>query len=167
VEIGTFREDLFYRLNVVDIYIPPLRKRREDIPPLINYFLDHFCKKYGVTRQLTESAVQILKDFEWKGNVRELRHLIERLVVMVDSLVIDVTQLPKNIFGIVDSSEAAIMSVNATFDEKMELFESYLIHDAYQKYGSSRKIAEHLSISQTKANNLIRKYITGDTKRKL
>lgn len=159
VDIGTFREDLFYRINVIDIYIPPLRKRRQDIPHLINNFLAFFCNKYGVTRQLTQSAIDVLTNYEWKGNVRELRHLIERLVVTVDSIIIDVTQLPNNIFGIIDYISSPISDTDSTFEEKLERYESYLVQDAYQKCGSSRKLAEYLSISQTKANNLIRKYI--------
>lgn len=160
VEMGQFREDLYYRLNVVEIYIPPLRKRRRDIEPLILYYLNHFCTKYGVTRQLSESALKVLTEYEWKGNVRELRHLIERLVVTIDSLLIDVTHLPKNMFGIVDTGDMpAPGGDEGTFEEKLATYESYLVCDAYQKCGSSRKLAEYLGISQTKANNLIRKYV--------
>lgn len=159
VDIGTFREDLFYRINVIDIYIPPLRKRRNDIPHLINNFLNHFCKKYGVTRQLTQGAITLLTNYDWKGNVRELQHLIERLVVTVDSLVIDVTQLPNDIFGITDYENSPVDDSNSSFEKKLEQYESYLVNEAYQKCGSSRKMAQHLAISQTKANNLIRKYV--------
>lgn len=159
VEIGTFREDLYYRINIVDIYIPPLRKRKKDIPPLIDYFLADFNQKYGVSRQLTKSTINVLIDYEWKGNVRELRHFIERIVVTMDSLIIDVTQLPNNVFGIVDNGNIVVDDKSATFEEKMETYESYIINDAYKKCGSSRKLADYLSISQTRANNLIRKHI--------
>ena len=157
---GQFREDLYYQLNVVEIYVPPLRKRRQDIRPLVYYFSTYFCTKYNVNRQFTEGAIQALIHADWPSNVRELRHTVERLIVTVDNPVIDASQLPKTLFGIVDFEEAPLSSENENFDERVSNFESSLIHDAYQKYGSSRRIAKHLGISQTKANNLIRKYIT-------
>lgn len=159
VESGHFREDLYYRLNVVEIYIPPLRKRREDIPPLIYNFLNEFSQKYGLVRELTQRAMEILVNFDWKGNVRELRHVVERMVVTSDSFVIDIGQLPKSVFGIVHSDEDYGSERNSTFDEKLEAYEGYLIRTAYEKYKSSRKIAENLSLSQTKANSLIRKHV--------
>lgn len=159
VDAGAFREDLYYRLNVVDIYIPPLRKRRSDIPHLISHFMHHFCSKYGVSRQFSDRAVNMLVDMQWKGNVRELRHVIERLVVTMDSLIIDVSQLPKNMFGIEDASDAPLVDDDLSFDEKVSQFKSHLVQEAFQKCGSSRKLAEYLSISQSKANNLIRQYI--------
>lgn len=96
---------------------------------------------------------------EWPNNIQELRYTIERLVVMTDHPAIDTDQLPKRIFGIVDTDEPFSLSENENFDTRVANFESALIHDAYQKYGTSRKIAEQLGISQTKANNLIRKYL--------
>lgn len=158
---GQFREDLYYQINVVEIYVPPLRKRRKDIRLLTYYFLGLFCAQYKVNRQLTEGAMQTLIHAEWPSNVRELRHTVERLVVMVDNPVIDVNQLPKTLFGIVDLEESTFCAENENFDDRVANFESSLIHDAFQKYGSSRRVAEHLGISQTRANNLIRKYITG------
>lgn len=159
VRLGTFREDLYYRINVVDIYIPPLRKRKAEIPLMIDSFLNFFNAKYGISRQLSKEAIQVLVDYDWKGNVRELRHMVERLVVTIDSLVIDVSQLPKNIFGIVDSGDMEFDHNNTPYTKKMEKYESHIIRDAYNLCGSSRKLAEYLSISQTKANNLIRKYV--------
>ncbi|MCP3922780.1 MAG: AAA domain-containing protein [Desulfobacterales bacterium] len=158
VDIGTFREDLYYRINVIEIYIPPLRKRREDILQLVHSFMNQFNNKYGLTRQLSSSVLQVLLEHEWKGNVRELRHLIERLVVTVDSLVIDVNHLPKNVFGIIDQTRE---EENLSFDEKLIKYEAYIVQSAYKKYNSSRKLAVHLSISQTRANNLIKKHIKG------
>jgi transcriptional regulator with PAS, ATPase and Fis domain len=93
--------------------------------------------------------------------VRELHHAIERLVVTVDSLVIDVTHLPKRMFEIIDTSELPEIypHKNESFEERMKKYESLLVQDAFQKYRSSRKLAEYFSISQSKANSLIRKYI--------
>lgn len=160
IHSGQFLEELYYLLNIAEIYIPPLRKRRSDIRPLIYYFLGYFCPKYNVNRHFTEGAIQALTNAEWHENVRELRYTVERLVVMSDYPVIDTNQLPKRLFGIVDTEEAYPLSESENFDERVANFESALIHDAYQKYGTSRKVAEHLGISQTRANNMIRKYIT-------
>ena len=159
VETGRFREDLYYRINVMDIYVPPLRKRKQDIPSLVNQFMTYFTAKYGVKRQLSQGAMQILSSYEWKGNVRELRHLVERLVVTVDSLVIDVAQLPNDVFGIVDCGVEITEVAGSSLEEKMGRFEAYIINEAYREFKSSRKLAEHLSISQTKANKLIQKYV--------
>lgn len=160
IRSGQFREDLYYRLNVVEIYVPPLRKRRQDIRPLIYHFLSVFCPQYNVNRSFTEGALQTMIHADWPSNVRELRHTVERLIVTVDNPVIGVSQLPKALFGIVDIEDAPLSSESENFDARVANFEASLIHDAYQKYGSSRRIAEHLGISQTRANNLIRKYIT-------
>src|SRR5205807_1888650 len=80
---GNFREDLFYRLNVIPFYVPPLRERLEDVPLLIKHFLKEFSSRYSRrTREITEDAVDVLMKYSWPGNVRELRNVIERLVIM-------------------------------------------------------------------------------------
>lgn len=82
---GNFREDLYYRLNVIPINLPPLRERREDIPLLIDHFLKGFSNEYGrPLKVLTSGAVRILEGYRWPGNVRDLRNLIERVIIMVD-----------------------------------------------------------------------------------
>lgn len=95
VEEGTFREDLFYRLNVVPIEVPPLRQRREDIPLLVDHYLAHFCARHRrESKAVDQETVEILTDAKWPGNVRQLRNIIERLVVTVDSEQIVAADLP-------------------------------------------------------------------------
>ncbi|KEJ93559.1 sigma 54-interacting transcriptional regulator [Synergistes jonesii] len=161
---GQFREDLYYKLNVAEIYVPPLRRRREDIRPLIYIFLQNFCKQYGVTRQFTNGVIKAMVNSEWGRNVSELKFLVERLVVMSENIVIDVNQLPINFFGISDTDEPPIEGSSESFDEKMDMYEHYVINDAYQKFKTSRNLAKHLGLSQTKANNLIRKHIRTEDK---
>src|SRR6188474_1201617 len=95
---GTFREDLFYRLNVIHILVPPLRDRREDIPILVDYFLRRFT---GMTdspiKAITPAAMKSLTDYNWPGNVRELENVIERLVVTVQSEAVEIADLPTEI----------------------------------------------------------------------
>lgn len=82
IEERKFRQDLYYRLNVVQINIPPLRERRGDIEPLINYYVDHFNKIYKARKHITPDGMQLLNNYNWPGNVRELKNIIERLVIM-------------------------------------------------------------------------------------
>lgn len=81
VNNGKFREDLFYRLNVTSIYIPPLRERLEDMEVLTNYFLSKFCKKYGKTIRLNSEVYEVFRTYSWPGNVRELEHVVEQIVI--------------------------------------------------------------------------------------
>ena len=100
VRDGRFREDLFYRLNVITIDLPPLRSRREDIPLLVNHFLDFYTKENGLsTRRLSADALRALMDYEWPGNVRELENCIERGVVLSSSALIGSELLPGHITG--------------------------------------------------------------------
>jgi len=108
VEKGDFREDLFYKLNVMPIYLPPLRKRLEDIPSLINYFINTFNVKNNSKLSIDELALNFLKSYEWPGNIQELRNLIERLSLSISNEKITVSDLKdhlKNSFEINDDVE--------------------------------------------------------------
>ncbi|MDI6865841.1 sigma-54-dependent transcriptional regulator [Thermodesulfovibrio yellowstonii] len=84
IKKGNFREDLYYRLNVVPVYISPLRERKEDIPELVNYFMDEFSREKGWRRKkISNDAMRILKNYDWPGNVRELKNAVERLMIMI------------------------------------------------------------------------------------
>src|SRR6202166_2764533 len=98
---GAFRQDLFYRLNVIPFFVPPLRERQEDIPTLARYFLDEFSSEYGKkTRELSATAMDILVRYPWPGNVRELRNLVERLVIVCPQARIEPHHLPPELFQI-------------------------------------------------------------------
>jgi two-component system nitrogen regulation response regulator NtrX len=98
IERGNFREDLFYRLNVIPFHVPPLRDRREDIPMLADYFLREFTTAYGrKPKELTPEAYRILQDYHWPGNVRELRNLIERIVILNPQVRVDGRHIPLNV----------------------------------------------------------------------
>jgi two-component system, NtrC family, nitrogen regulation response regulator NtrX len=97
IERGNFREDLFYRLNVIPFYVPPLRERVEDIALLANYFLKEFTTAYGrKPKELTPEAYRILMEYQWPGNVRELRNLMERIVIMNPQVRVDARHIPLN-----------------------------------------------------------------------
>ena len=104
-EAGRFRQDLFYRLSVVVIRVPPLRERRADIPLLIEAFLRNACARAGRDRQLSTAAAEMLRDHAWPGNVRELENTIERLVLFSPGTIIDVADLPPGMGGRMASVE--------------------------------------------------------------
>ena len=97
VEEGRFREDLFYRLNVIPLYLPPLRDRRDDIIPLAEHFLERFNKEYGKGVSFTPEALDLLVEYRWPGNVRELENLVERTVVMAKAPVVGAQDLPRTV----------------------------------------------------------------------
>jgi len=97
VKKGKFREDLFYRLQVVPMMVPPLRERRSDIPLLVDFFLERNRERFGGDSTITREAMVHLWSYDWPGNVRELENLVERLVILSDGPVIDVTALPENV----------------------------------------------------------------------
>ena len=97
IKEGKFREDLYYRLNVIPVYLPPLRDRKEDIPLLVDYFLDKYKIKYSKPNlNISDTAMEALKNYSWPGNVRELENIVERLVVL-NNEIIEPSKLPKNL----------------------------------------------------------------------
>lgn len=154
VQLKQFREDLFYRLNVIDIQIPPLRKRKKDINLLADYFLSKFNLKYQVNRTFSPNVINAFSAFHWPGNIRQLENIIERLVITSEST-IRLADLPSQLIpadhSISIQEEDSLFTVLEEAERKM-IIESYKVHK------SSRKVAKDLAISQTKASKLIRKY---------
>jgi DNA-binding NtrC family response regulator len=98
VREGRFREDLYHRLNVIHLNVPPLRERREDVPLLVAHFLERYCKENGrAALQVTPGAMKLLLDYDWPGNVRELENVVERAVVLSTQERIDADLLPESI----------------------------------------------------------------------
>jgi two-component system nitrogen regulation response regulator NtrX len=122
VRQGKFREDLFYRLNVIPLTVPPLRERKNDIPILIEYFLEYFAAEYGKKqKKISPDALKALEAYDWPGNVRELKNVIERLVIMTPSDTIT----PKNL-AISETTRSDYFSL-ATLREARESFEKDFI----------------------------------------
>lgn len=152
VKQGTFRKDLYYRLNVIPIAIPPLRERTEDILPLIYHYLQHFNKKYGRDVKLAPGTLQMFVGYPWEGNNREIENVIERIVITVDD-VVTVEDLPLSM------QEAAVEHSGQSLYKMLEEVERNIILKAYKTYGSSYKVAEFLQISQSAATRKIKKFI--------
>jgi PAS domain S-box-containing protein len=153
-----FREDLFYRLNVVPIVIPPLRQRKEDIPSLIDFFLDKFGEKYGIHREMSSAAKAYLLEYNWPGNVRELENLIERLLVTIDSVEITPDHLPEYIVNTKSSSEKVHVLDICLLKNATEEVERQLLKKAFAKFKNTYLMAETLGVNQSTIVRKMRKY---------
>jgi two-component system, NtrC family, response regulator PilR len=145
VKKGEFREDLYYRLNVIPVFIPPLRERREDIPLLINNFIEKYSKMFGKEiRNISSYAMELLMNYDFPGNIRELQNIIERGVAMESSNII----LPENLTFVVSKYDVDIADSGIDLNEELDKIEKTLIEKALQKTkGSKKKAAELLKIT--------------------
>jgi len=148
VSQGRFREDLFYRLQVVPIRLPPLRERRSDIPLLIDHFLDKMnARRTQGPVRLSEAARVLLWEYDWPGNVRELENLIERLLILADSDTIDVDLLPPNVRRFVSGKRETVPGLaedGFDFNRAVEAFENRLIGEALRRSGGNKQAAARL-----------------------
>lgn len=165
-EEGRFREDLFYRLNVVHITIPPLRERREDIPLLVAHFSDKLAKENGLTpKTFTTEALNVLCGYEWPGNIRQLENTVERCMVMVPGDRIDVQDLSPEIRDEETQLKSAVdlLPVELNLAETMDKLEAALVRRALARADFVQvKAAELLGISKSLLQYKLRKYgITG------
>ena len=164
-----FREDLYYRIHVVPIHLPPLRERREDIPLLIEHFIRRLCQEHGVKqKRIDGEALQYLMDYRWKGNVRELENLIQRLVVMTDDESITAASLPPHIliqetslnrFGNNQSGKPIVTEAGLSLDQEVASYEYELVRAALELAGGVKtKAAELLRLNKDRMKYLCKKY---------
>jgi two-component system response regulator PilR (NtrC family) len=162
VDEGAFREDLYYRLNVINLFLPPLRQRKEDIPLLAQ----HFLKKYGDESgrpglSIASDAVQSLLDYDWPGNVRELENVIERAVVLADGPVINRRLIPEHVrsgqsFRL---PQVVVPEEGISFREVITGFEKRLIESSLKTSGGvQKKAAQLLGLKPTTLNEMIKRY---------
>ncbi|MBN2091168.1 sigma-54-dependent Fis family transcriptional regulator [candidate division KSB1 bacterium] len=160
IEAGTFREDLYYRLNVVKINIPPLRKRKGDIPILSDYFLKKYCAENnkeldGISRE----AMDLLMKYDYPGNVRELENIMEQAVVLSRETLITTRDLPMTVRGIRTESDSHDPTAEGTFIERVEAFEKRLILQALQETnGVQTRAADILGITERHLRYKLKKY---------
>jgi transcriptional regulator with PAS, ATPase and Fis domain len=154
---GEFREDFFYMINVFEITIPPIRERTMDILPMISHLTEHYSRRYGLHRRISDAALVVLTQYYWPGNIREMDNTIERLVAMTPEDIIDTHHLPDHIrFQVV--AENSTHEGRGSLDQALEEVEKDIILRCYEECGSSYEVARVLKISQSKASRLIRKY---------
>jgi DNA-binding NtrC family response regulator len=155
---GSFREDLFYRINTIPIRIPPLRERTDDIPLLCDHFLEKFSKRHKKPRRkLSEAVLDRLRSHPWKGNVRELEHVIEMLVLFAESDVITEEDFPRALRQ--PSTASNRPSGSVTFAKAVEAYERKLLTDAIAESGGVKaEAARRLGLDSNQIKYLCRKY---------
>ena len=160
IKNGNFRLDLYHRINVVQLHIPPLRQRCEDIPVLAMHFVERFKHENAVTiRGFTASAMQAMARYAWPGNVRELRNVVHRACILSEDGLIseDCLELPRP-DGHSDSKAAASQLPEQWLQTELAEIERQIILAAINKYGNRRIVAEKLGVSQRTLTNKIRRY---------
>jgi len=162
VQSGGFREDLYYRLNVITIHLPPLRRRTEDIPLLARHFLQMYSAENGKPiREIAPSAMQLLMDYRWPGNVRELENAVERAVVLSTGEVLDVELLPPTLKGeetLVAAVPTPSPSPGTSFWDAVNAYERQLIVRALQAAGGvQKKAAELLQVKPTTLHEMMKR----------
>lgn len=136
---GLFREDLFYRLNVVKLDLPPLRKRKEDIPLLVEHFITRFNRRQGKNiTGIAQEVMALLMAHDYPGNVRELENIIERAFVLCGSGMIERTHLPPELTGILSKEKPFI---GETFTARIHAAEAQSIQETLEKHGFNRSVA--------------------------
>ena len=160
---GNFREDLYYRLNVIPFHVPPLRERSADIPHLATHFLEYFCSKESrETKSLDDDAMKAIQSYSWPGNVRELKNLIERLVIMSPGNTITRGQLPQSICGKQHSASTEQNSVNLSADTyrcaKEEFEKEFLAQKLEENEWNISRTAEAIEIERSNLHRKIKSY---------
>ena len=150
VQKGNFREDLFYRLYVIPMVLPPLKEKKSDLPLLVSHFLDLFCRgRKGHSITISSEALEIFMNYSWPGNVRELKNLIERLVVLSESAEITPRDLPKKLKTI-KRPEIDVSAEGVDFNTAVTEYEKTLIINALEKTNwVKNKAADFLQIKRT------------------
>jgi len=163
VEQGRFREDLFYRLRVVEIDLPPLRERRSDIPPLAHHFLEHACAKlHREIDGITNAAMERLSRFDWPGNVRELENEIERVVALAgDAEVVDVEMLSEHLRGGASAAGSVDLAPEVAAEQNMnravDALKRHLIVSAMRETGNKTRAAERLGIPRQSLQKMMKR----------
>jgi DNA-binding NtrC family response regulator len=156
IKAGTFREDLYYRINTITITIPPLAARKEDIPPMIDYFLQKSADANGVPpKAISDGAREALSRYEWPGNVRELRNAIERCVILSSGETIELSDLPREIFGVPETR-------NEKGEDRLSSSEVELIEESLAMCaGNVTSAAKILGVSRDTLRYRMKKYNIG------
>ena len=150
-----FREDLYWRIGSFISYIPPLRERKEDIIPLSLHYLKKQNLKYGTNKVFYSLTLLALVNYDWPGNIRELKNVIERMYVLTSGSIIYESKVPEEIRMHVPRTDDKFYY---SYDQLLDQVKSYIIQDCYSRRKTSVGVAEELGITQSKASRLIRKY---------
>jgi two-component system nitrogen regulation response regulator NtrX len=161
MEKGNFREDLYYRLNVIPIKVVPLRERIDDLPDLTKEFIEEFTTSMNIqTKKITPKAINLLKTYNWPGNVRELKNLVERLVIMTKGEVIDAGDIPQPYDGLTgDKRNFAPALMADTLKEARGEFEKVFIESKLKEFkGNISQTAEAIGIERSNLHKKMKAY---------
>ncbi|MCX8009962.1 MAG: sigma-54 dependent transcriptional regulator [Ignavibacteria bacterium] len=159
IQANKFREDLYHRLNVIPIHVPPLRERREDIPLLIQHFTTKICEENKFQeKKFKPDAIQFLKEQEWKGNVRELRNLIERILIMIPKTTITIDDVKSQMIQVPKDASNITNSIDDFQEFKDRMEKEFIIKKLKQYNWNISKTAEVLGIQRSHLYNKINKY---------
>ncbi len=150
-----FRADLYYRLNVIPIFIPPLRERREDIPYLITFFVNQFSQRYKRKKSIGSEVMNVLTSYSWPGNVREVANIIEKLVVTVENRQIGIQDLP---LELQNADWQVQIKPGLTFKQHIRDEEIAILKNFVKTYGSARKAAAAIGIDHSTITRKLKKY---------
>ena len=155
---GNFREDLYFRINVIPLNVPPLRERKEDIPILANAFLKRFLEELNLEeKRIDPEAMEILMRYKWPGNVRELKNIIERLVIMTKGKVIRPEDIPPAIRNEISSNDPKnLFDINSLKDAKSEFERQYIAYKISQFGDNISKTAEAIGIERSHLHRKIK-----------
>lgn len=157
IEEGKFREDLYYRLNIIPIDIPPLRMRKEDIGHLALYFVKKFNKEYKMDKSIVFDAIEALENYDWPGNARELSNVIERIMVGFDGIHITKFQVQRQLFndGCVEDN---YIELTGSLEEMMREHEKKILANLMKKYGKASELARVLNVNKSTISRKIKKH---------
>jgi transcriptional regulator with PAS, ATPase and Fis domain len=157
VAAGTFREDLFYRIHVIPLFIPPLRERKEDIEPLVFHFLEYYNEKFLTKKHFSEDAMEMLKAYKWPGNIRQLQNVMERAMVVTADQMITANDLVKILEKREESQNPVEVHTIIPLHHAVQNTEKQLLQLALLKYKTLTKVAEVLEVSQPTISRLYNK----------
>ncbi len=160
IKEGTFRQDLYYRLNVIPVHVPPLRERRDDIKYLTYHFIEKFNKIYGKhIREISPEAMRVLESYDYPGNIRELENLVERIIVLSKKDTIDVEDLPENVRHYVGDAFSDEIDFSKGFNQLVEDYEKNLILKALEKNKFNQvQTAKMLNMNRSTLISKLKKY---------
>jgi two-component system nitrogen regulation response regulator NtrX len=165
IKAGNFREDLFYRLNVVPFTVPPLRERRADIPLLCDHFLEQFCRRDGKEQKtILPDAMELLQQYEWPGNVRELKNIMERLVIMTSGRTIGASQLPDSLAGrelqreVGGSRLDSVLELSSLREAREEFEREFILQKLEEHDWNISKTAETIDLERSNLHRKIKSY---------
>jgi PAS domain S-box-containing protein len=159
VSEGRFREDLYYRLNVIPIEVPPLRRRKDDVEGLSRFFVELFNKEYHMCKRISREGIDCLKNYEWPGNVRELRNIIERIMISFDGPELTKFQISNQLNQKTGADErTGARACEGTLSERIAAYEKDLLSELMQTHKCGSRVAEILGVNKSTVSRKLRMY---------